>query len=193
MPANALTEFYSSILSTLLIRRWLRCSVCCILVITSISLKAQTSEPVELKIDWKGNRSPDSVTINRTTVTLQVVENPFLRRGSAIHDNAWKSLRELGASDVRLALWYPYPRMSVAELSPPSANKTYWDFSYMDPVVEDFFFAQEERPSVLNVATIPQWMFADAAAPSIPGDPDTAVWNYEQGATPRDPTLLEIS
>jgi hypothetical protein len=167
--------------------------VCCILIITSISLQAQTSGPVELNIDWKGNRPPGSVNINRTTVTLQVVENPFLRRGSAIHDNAWKSLRELGASDVRLAFWYPYPRMSVAELSPPTAHRTSWDFSFIDPVAEDFFSAQEGRPSVLNVATIPQWMFADAGAPSIPEDPDTPVWNYEQGAALRDPTSREVS
>ena len=164
-----------------------------ILIITSISLQAQASGPLELKIDWKGNRPPGLVKINRTTVTLQVVENPYLGRGSAIHDNAWKSLRDLGASAVRLALWYPYPRMSVAELSPPSANKTYWDFSYIDPLVEDFFSAQEGRPAVLNVATIPQWMFAEPAAPVIPADPNAPVWNYEQGAALRDPTLREVS
>ena len=156
-------------------------------------MNTHAAGPIEIRVDWKGPRPAELVTINRTTVTLQVVENPFLRRGSAIHGNAWNSLRELGASDVRLALWYPYPRMSVAELSPPTANKTYWDFSYIDPVVEDFFSAQEGRPSVLNVATIPQWMFADVTAPSIPEDPDTAVWNYEQGAALRDPTLREIS
>lgn len=174
-------------------RRLLGWNLTCLVIVTGMVLSAHAAGPIEIRADWKGPRPAGLVTINRTTITLQVVENPFLRRGSAIHDNAWKLLRELGASDVRLALWYPYPRMSVAELSPPSANKTYWDFSYMDPVVEDFFSAQEGRPSVLNVATIPQWMFADATMPSIPGDPDTAVWNYEQGAAPRDPTLREIS
>lgn len=174
-------------------RRLLGWSLACLVIVTGMARNTHAAGPIEIRVDWKGPRSADVVTINRTTVTLQVVENPFLRRGSAIHDNAWKSLRELGASDVRLALWYPYPRMSVAELSPPSANKTDWDFSYIDPIVEDFFWAQEGRPSVLNVATIPQWMFADATAPSIPGDPDTAVWNYEQGAALHDPTSREVS
>ena len=174
-------------------RRLLGWGLACLVIVPGMAMNTHAAGPIEIRVDWKGPRPAELVTINRTTVTLQVVENPFLRRGSAIHGNAWNSLRELGASDVRLALWYPYPRMSVAELSPPTANKTYWDFSYIDPVVEDFFSAQEGRPSVLNVATIPQWMFADVTAPSIPEDPDTAVWNYEQGAALRDPTLREIS
>ena len=174
-------------------RRSLGWSLACLVIFPGMAMNNQAAGPIEIRVDWKGPQSAELVTINRTTVTLQAVENPFLRRGSAIHDNAWKSLRELGASDVRLALWYPYPRMSVAELSPPLATKTYWDFSYIDPFVEDFFVAQEGRPVVLNVATTPQWMFADETAPSVFGDPDTAVWNYEQGATLRDPTLREVS
>lgn len=174
-------------------RRLLGWSLACLILVTGMGLNTYGASPIELRIDWKGPRPSDVVAINRTTVTLQVVENPFLRRGSAIHDNAWGSLRELGAADVRLALWYPYPRMSVAELSPPTAAQTHWDFSYVDPVVEDFFSAQEGRPSILNVATIPQWMFADASPPEVPADPDIAVWNYEQGAALRDPTLREIS
>lgn len=119
-----------------------------LIIVACTALYANAAQPIEIRVDWKGPRPADVLTINRTTVTLQVVENPFLRRSSAIHDDAWKSLRELGASDVRLALWYPYPRMSVAELSPPSANKTYWDFSSIDPVVEDFSPRRREgRPS----------------------------------------------
>ena len=160
----------------------------CFPIAANIPVNAQASPPVEIRIDWTR-----STLVNRTTITLQAVQNPFLRRGSGAHDNAWKSMRELGASHARLALWYPYPRMSVAELLPPAAAQTHWDFSSMDPLVQDFFSAVGERPSVLDIATIPQWMFSGTNAPVVPPDPDVAVWNYEQGTAMRDTTLKEIS
>lgn len=162
-------------------------SVCFLAVVGTISVSAQESKPVQIQIDWT-NPGP----VNRTTITLQVVDNPFLRRGSASYANAWQSLRDLGASYARLALWYPYPRMSVAELS-ASAGQTSWDFSNMDPFVDDFFSAVKGRPAVLCIATIPQWMFAGTLNPEIPADPDVEVWNYGQGRTLRDGSLREIS
>jgi len=172
----------------LLMRRLFIWMLFCLIIGAAVPVSAQGPRPIEIKIDW----ARPSLA-NRTTITLQAVENPFLRRGSVTHDNAWKSMRELGASHARLALWYPYPRMSVAELSPPAAAHTDWDFSSMDPLVEDFFSAMEGRPAVLNIATIPQWMFSGARASVVPPDPDAAVWNYEQGAALRDTTLREIS
>ena len=155
---------------------------------------AQTPAPIVVNVDW--NRV---VTTSRTTITVQVVPNPPLRRGSAIHDNAWNSLRQLNASDVRLAFWYPYPRLGVAELQPPAGAQAFWDFSAIDPVVEDFFAAVSGHPAVLCLPTIPQWMFTDSSAvrsnapPPLPSDPDATVWDYEQGAVLRDSTLKEIA
>jgi len=170
-------------------RRSAACSLCCFVIVSVIATRAQELNPVEVKINWKS-----SSVVNRTTLTLQAVQNPFLRRGSATHDKAWQSMRELGASYARLALWYPYPRMSVAELSPPGASKTSWDLSAIDPLVEDFFSAVNGRPAVMCFSTIPQWMFAGTSNPPlVPPDPDTAVWNYEQGTALRDSSLREIS
>ncbi len=109
-----------------------------------------------------------------------------------MHDNAWNSLRGLNASDMRLALWYPYPRMGVAELTPSSPTTTSWDFSVMDPIVADFFSAAQGKPTVLSVATVPQWMFA-GSQPALPGNPDEPVWNYEQGTILKDPTALQLA
>jgi len=39
--------------------------------------------------------------VSRTTPTLQVVVNPPLRRGSAIHDRTFQALRDLGCNYVR--------------------------------------------------------------------------------------------
>jgi len=170
-------------------RRSAACGLYCFIIVAVIATRAQESSPVEIKINWKS-----SGVVNRTTLTLQAVENPFLRRGSASHDNAWQSMRDLRASYARLALWYPYPRLSVAEISPPTAVQTYWDFSGMDPLVEDFFSVVNGRPTVLCLSTIPQWMFAGTDPPPlVPPDPNVTVWNYEQGTALRDSSLREIS
>lgn len=158
-----------------------------VIALMAVSVAAQSAAPVAVTVDWNA-----SSTTSRTTITLQVVSNPPLRPGSAIHDNAWKSMQQLQASDARLALWYPYPRMAIAEILPPAGAHTSWDFSYMDPLVKDFFSATAGRSTVLSVATIPQWMFK-GDAPAVPDDPDVPVWNYEQGSELRDPSLKEVS
>ena len=73
---------------------------------------AQTPKPMQVLVDWSAGG--DQV---KTVATLQVVVNPLLRRGSAIHDEAWKSLKELGADDVRYVPWHPYPRLCSMSIS----------------------------------------------------------------------------
>ena len=96
--------------------------------------------------------------MSKTTPTFQVVVNPPLRRGSAIHDNAFRVLRDLNADYVRYVPWLPYPKLGVAELEPPKDGKTSWDFSLIDPMTIDFLEATKGHSVVLNFSTIPQWM-----------------------------------
>jgi hypothetical protein len=144
---------------------------------------AQTSPPAKLSVDWK------TITgTTRTTITLQVVENPPLRPGSSIHDAAWANLASLHTDMTRLALWYPYPRLAVAELQPPTPANTSWNFDAIDPIVTDFFQATKGHSSVFTMSTLPTWMFRDADPGPIPASPDEAVWSYEAGTELRDPT-----
>jgi hypothetical protein len=107
-----------------------------------------------LAIDW------DNITrISKTTATLQVVVNPLIERDSPIHDNVFRALKELRADYVRFVPWFPYPRLGVAELEPPANGQTSWDFSLIDPLVEDFEQATRGRSSILNFSTIPEWMW----------------------------------
>lgn len=94
-----------------------------------------------------------------TVPTLQVVVNPLIRRGSPIHDNVFRELRELPADYVRFVPWFPYPRLGVAELEPPADGRTSWDFSLIDPMVEDFKRATRGHSTILNFSTIPEWMW----------------------------------
>jgi hypothetical protein len=118
---------------------------------------------------------------NHTVPTLQAVINPMLQRGSPIHDAALEDLRKLGADYVRYAFWFPYPKMAVAELRPPEANQTYWDFKYMDPLVDDFLRVSKGHPSVFSFSTIPQWMFVTPKPVVYPEDPTQVFWDYTQG------------
>ena len=155
---------------------------------STLSLRAKSVGPVEVNVDWtKIERT------SRTIPTLQVVVNPLLRRGSPIHDQAFEALRNLKADDVRFVPWFPYPRLAVAELAPPTADRTFWDFSLLDPLVLDFLNATGGHAVVLNFSTIPQWMFKTGKPVDPPSDPNEVDWNYEQGTDLRDPSMKEVS
>jgi hypothetical protein len=153
-------------------------------------LPAQTTRVAgtSVAVDWnKVERT------SRSTPTLQVVVNPPLRRGNIVHDGAFAALHDLGADYVRYVPWLPYPRLAVAELEPPTAEKTSWDFTDIDPMTIDFFNATRGHSTILNFSTIPQWMFKTPAPVGYPVDPNQAVWNYTQGSELRDPSMKELA
>jgi len=151
-----------------------RCAV--VLVLLAVSSTGMFAQgPPSVIVNWTKK------TPNRTTPTLQAVINPMLRRGSPIHDASLAALRRLGCDYVRYAFWFPYPKLSVAELRLPEASQTFWDFQYMDPLVEDFLAASEGRPSVWSFSTIPQWLFITPQPVAYPDDPNQVIWNYSQG------------
>ena len=82
---------------------------------------------------------------------------------------------------MRYAFWFPYPKMAVAELRPPEVDQTFWDFKYMDPLVDDFLRASKGHPSVFSFSTIPQWMFTTPKPVVYPEDPGQVFWDYSQG------------
>ncbi len=144
--------------------------------------------PVQVTVDW------NKVTAqNKTTTTYQIVVNPPLRRGSAIHDRVYQEVQKLGADYVRYVPWLPYPKLGVAELEPPANGKTSWDFSLIDPMTIDFLEATKGHPVILNFSTIPQWMFKTDKPVPYPADPDQPVWNYTQGRELRDPSGKEVA
>ena len=89
--------------------------------LVAINLGAQ-DEPPALVVNWN-----NVIMTSKTTPTLQVVENPAVRPSSPIHANVFKALKDLGADYVRYVPWFPYPKMVVAELKPPTKDSTFWD------------------------------------------------------------------
>jgi hypothetical protein len=46
--------------------------------------------------------------------------------------------------------WLPYPKLEVAELEPPKAGKSSWDFTLIDPITIDFLEATKGQSKILN-------------------------------------------
>ena len=144
-------------------------------------------QPASLSIHW------DKVTVvSRSTPTLQVVVNPPLRPGQPLSAASYQAVKELGADYVRYVPWLPYPKLAVAELEPPTSQKTSWDFSLIDPMTKDFLAATDGHSTVMNFSTIPAWLFKTEKPVTYPADPNLAVWNYTQGTELRDLSGREL-
>ena len=136
------------------------------LPLPAVQPTAAASTVPQVAIDWT-----KTIRVSRSTPTLQVVVNPPLRRGSPIHDQVFAALRDLGAENVRYVPWLPYPRLAVAELEPPTATNTSWDFSLIDPMTIDFLDATKGHSTILNFSTIPAWLFKTPQPVTYPADP----------------------
>ena len=158
-------------------------------LLCSVSLAAaQIAQPSpSVSIDWS-----KTALVSRSTPTLQVVVNPMLRRGAAMHDGSFSSLQALGANYVRYVPWLPYPKLGVAELDPPTTAKTSWNFSLIDPMTKDFFAATQGHPVILNFSTMPAWLFKTDKPVTYPSDPNQVDWNYTQGTELKDPSGKQI-
>jgi hypothetical protein len=158
------------------------------LLFSSSLLCAQsTTKPNEVTVDWN-----KTVIVSKSTPTLQVVVNPMLRSGSPIHDGAYQAVKQLGADYVRYVPWLPYPRLGVAELEPPTSEKTSWDFSLIDPMTKDFLAATDGHSTVMNFSTIPAWLFKTDKPVTYPADPNQVYWNYTQGTELKDPSGKDL-
>ncbi len=157
-------------------------------VFAALAVRAQTAAPDTIVVKW------DQIQmISKTALTLQVVVNPPLRRGTSMHDSIFTALHALGCDYVRYVPWLPYPRLGVAELQAPTHEKTFWDFSVIDPMTLDFLNATKGHSVILNFSTIPEWMYKTDQPVTYPDDPYTVFWNYTQGNIPRDTTYGEIA
>ena len=75
-----------------------------------------SADPILIQISW----DTDDYKLH-TIPSLQVVSNPLLsRQFSPIHKQIFASLKQLNAEYARYAVWFPYPKLAVAELDPPS-------------------------------------------------------------------------
>jgi hypothetical protein len=155
-----------------------------LLILDSPWARADTS----VTVDWSG-----STTVSRTLATLQVVTNPKLEPGSPLYSASFDALKALNAKDARYVPWFPYPRLGVAELDPPTATGTSWDFMLVDPAAVAFAEASQGRDTIWNFSTIPAWMFKSSQPITPPSDPSQVFWGYNTGTELVDPTCKQLA
>jgi hypothetical protein len=159
--------------------------LCALETASNGTLYAQTNT---VSVDWN-----KIVVISKTTPTLQVVENPMLRKNSPIHDESFLALKNLGADYVRYVPWFPYTKMAVAELMPPTHSETFWNFRYLDSTMDYFMQATDGHSVVINFSTTPAWMWKTDSVVKYPDDPYQVYWGYNQGTELKDSTMKELS
>jgi len=156
------------------------------LLFAAFPLLANCSDAV-ISVNWNA-----PIAKSKTSLSIQVCPEPPMRRESRNHDQLYADLRDMKVDLARLQPWFPYPKLSVAELEPPKDDRTSWDFKLIDPIVEDFFKAADGRPVMVNFGTIPEWMWKTEKLVPYPADPNEIDWNYSQGNELRDPSLREV-
>ena len=80
---------------------------------SSQSVKA---DPIAIQVSWNTH------DYNLHTIpTFQIVTNPLVsRQFSPVSRAIFDNLKQLNAEYARFAVWFPYPKLAVAELDPPS-------------------------------------------------------------------------
>ena len=72
----------------------------------------------------------------------------------------------------------PYPLLAVVELYQPSATATFWNFTFIDPLMEDFMQATQGHETIINFSTTPQWMWNTSSVVPVPSDPDKGFMHF---------------
>ncbi|CAF1343299.1 unnamed protein product [Adineta steineri] len=74
------------------------------------------ADPIVIEVSWTAH-DYDLHTIP----SLQLVTNPLVsRQFSPVSKEIFANLKQLNAEYARYAVWFPYPKLAVAELDPPS-------------------------------------------------------------------------
>ena len=131
--------------------------------------------PLSVAPNWS-----DVAAVSKASVSIEVCVEPPLRRGHPIHDQLFNALASLGADFAHFQPYNVFPKLAVAELKPPNDGITYWDFTLMDPIAEDFMKAVGNHPVVFNIGTLPAWIFQNKLPIKIPENPDEAYWTYSE-------------
>ncbi|KAJ6595154.1 glycoside hydrolase superfamily [Mycena vulgaris] len=137
--------------------------------------------------------SVSTVQVIKTTPTLQVVVNPNVLSSTVQGAGALAALTSLSPEFPRFVPWFPYPRLVVAELEPPTNTTTSWNFTLIDPFVIEFLNATVGRKPIINFSTIPAWMFKTDTPVTYPDDPNEVDFDYTQGTELVDPTGQQVA
>jgi len=165
--------------------------IICILLSAVYITNASAAEPtVNVSVDWS-----KTIAVSKTTPTILAC--PFRPIAGAspptslLQDVEFSLLRDLGANYVR---WHLInPARQVAEIYPPTREKTSWDFSFLDADVIPFLEATRGHEPIINLTIIPYWIFKTGRPvprSDITDDPNELRYKYymEDSQELADPT-----
>ena len=159
----------------------------CVCVLCAAKTDGQ-EQNTKLTVHWD-----KTIRVSQTTPTLQVVVNPPLRRGTPVHDNAFRALQDLGRTMCAMCRGCLIRDWEWPNWSRPKTDETSWDFSVIDPMTIDFLEATKGHSVILNFSTIPQWMYKTDKPVAYPDDPNQVFWEYEKGTELRDGSMKEVA
>jgi hypothetical protein len=150
-------------------------SIGVLMVLACSAALAAPRAPFTVSPDWT-----DVAAVSKASVSIEVCVEPPLRRGHPIHDQLFGALEALGADYAHFQPYNVFPKLAVAELKAPSHGTTFWDFTLMDPIAEDFMKAAGNHPVVFNIGTLPAWIFKTKRPVKVPENPDEPYWTYSE-------------
>jgi hypothetical protein len=83
-------------------------------------------------------------------------------------------------------------RLLIQMQCDPPQNNTYWDFTYMDPILDDFLDATRGHPSIVMFSTQPVWLFKLNTSHLYPDNATAVDWDYPQGSHLIDDTMQAL-
>ncbi|MCL2659214.1 MAG: hypothetical protein FWD64_01665 [Acidobacteriaceae bacterium] len=143
----------------------------------SVFVSAQAADGnAKVSVKWA-----DVTRVSSTVPTTQILAHRNTLRTHPMHDPEFKALEDLKTNDTRLQAWYSIPIQAVPELKEPTDKETFWDFKYLDDLMEDFYAHTTGRHHV-NIGTVPRWMF-NVPSMEVPTDPNVSFYNYTNDDT----------
>lgn len=74
----------------------------------------------------------------------------------------------------------------------PPQNNTYWNFTYIDPILEDFLEATNGHSQIVMFSTQPVWLFKLDQLHLYPDNATAVDWDYPQGSQLIDDTMQAL-
>jgi len=167
---------------------------------------------IHLTVDWS---SSFRTTTTAATVEVDVMPQLARTQNQSGFGGYMRALQQLGASYVRFAPWFGYPRVVVPEWSQTNCSGagSSWNSTLLDGVVADFMTAvcgphaaAGECADGLSVApqlsTMPMWLYQPDGINRTRDFPESTPWQYVPGhlshfaahGTPlRDPTCKDMA
>ena len=147
---------------------------------------------VDIRVNWS-----NPLKIVRTAATVEVDVMPQLARNSGTpmpaFDGYTRALSSLGASYVRFAPWFGYPRVVVPEWERTNCSGSNWNSTLLDGVMADFMISvcgpnaakgdcSGGRLSVApQLSTVPAWLFESDGINRTHDFPSSTPWQYVPG------------